>query len=330
MQYTEITWLIKELEEKFPVEKWVIDGIHIWPIFRIKLFLRAYAIGFDEGNSDYSKDFFKKLWLHTLVILKGLPKFVSAYIVDHKHNKKPSDPVDALLISDGLSFDLIQGEWYEKFCDPLNRKFEENGKTSCVLTLGHIYKVPRHLDSMFIQPHLDFIKIKTFLFKHNGRSAEERLAGFDEMAGFLERKKLPFSPPDIKDLHRSISEIRMLSNYFKKIMKFTRPKVAITSCYYSMTGWALNLACRDLGILSVDIQHGVQGSGHPAYSLWGSIPDNGYELLPSIFWSWSSYEAQTINHWCAKVKKFHQSIVGGNLWLDFWKSEGDELVKRLR
>jgi hypothetical protein len=326
MQRIEIIRLLKELEEKFPVDEWIIDGVHIWPIVRIKLFLRANSISAYKGKIDYSKDFLKKIWLHSLIILKGLPQYIFAYIVDHKHNKKPTDPTYALFLSDGLSFDLIQDEWYDRHCDPLIQKFKENGKTSCILTLGHRYKIPRFSSSMFIQPYLDVIKIKAFIFNHNNDSFEKRLAGYDEMVGFLKKKSLSFDPPDIKDLNRSVGEIRLLSGYLKKIMKSAKPKVAIFSSYYDMAGWALNLACRDLGILSVDIQHGFQGNGHPAYSSWNKIPENGYELLPSIFWSWSDYEAQTINKWCAKVKNLHQPIVGGNLWLDFWKSEGNRMI----
>lgn len=326
MELVEINRLLGELEEKFPVDEWLIDGVHVWPIVRIKLFLRARISHADEGKFDLSEDFLKKIWFHALMIIKGLPKFVSAYILDHEHNKKPIDPVDALLISDGLSFDFIQGEWHDRFCDPLILKFKEYGKTSCILTLGHTYKIPRHSDSMFIQPYLDFIKIKAFLLSYNKDLLEKWLPRFDEMLGFVDRKKLPFSLPDITDLCRCVGEIRMQAKYLKKIMRLTRPKVAIFSSYYDMSGWALNLACRDLGILSVDIQHGAQGSGHPAYSSWDRIPESGYELLPSIFWSWTSYEAKTINDWCGKVKKFHQPIVGGNLWLDFWKRKGNELV----
>lgn len=87
-------------------------------------------------------------------------------------------------------------------------------------------------------------------------------------------------------------------------------------CYYSLEGMALCLACRKQGIPSIDIQHGIQGSGHRAYSRWTKVPQNGYELLPTLFWCWSDYEAETISDWGEIAGNQHKAIVAGNPWLD--------------
>jgi hypothetical protein len=81
---------------------------------------------------------------------------------------------------------------------------------------------------------------------------------------------------------------------------------------------AFNLACREIGIPSVDIQHGVQGDLHFAYGRWDKLPKAGYELLPTIFWVWSEVEAKAINNWNEKVKKWHRPFIGGNPWLNLW------------
>ena len=42
--------------------------------------------------------------------------------------------------------------------------------------------------------------------------------------------------------------------------------------YYNLVNMALIWACRDLGITTVDIQHGLQGKYHVMYSHWTRIP----------------------------------------------------------
>ena len=35
---SDIKEIINDVEAKFPVDKWIIDGIHIWPVIRIQLY----------------------------------------------------------------------------------------------------------------------------------------------------------------------------------------------------------------------------------------------------------------------------------------------------
>src|SRR4030042_1101014 len=86
-------------------------------------------------------------------------------------------------------------------------------------------------------------------------------------------------------------------------------------------------ACRNLGIVSVDIQHGLQGDLHWAYGRWNNVPETGYEVLPNLFWVWSNLEAEAIKRWNSSVSEWHQPVVGGNLFLDLWRSSENEIVK---
>ena len=86
--------------------------------------------------------------------------------------------------------------------------------------------------------------------------------------------------------------------------------------YYGSIGMAFDLACREFGIPSFDIQHGVQGSLHAAYGRWLRLPVNGYELLPSFFLCWSQKEKSVIEEWSNKFSKWHRPLVHGNLYLD--------------
>ncbi|NJN12566.1 MAG: hypothetical protein HC836_39250 [Richelia sp. RM2_1_2] len=76
---------------------------------------------------------------------------------------------------------------------------------------------------------------------------------------------------------------------------------------------AICAACNELGIPSVDIQHGIQGDIHIAYGNWSKVPKEGFKTLPSIFWNWNQSQAKYIDNWAVKNRK-HQTFVGGNPW----------------
>jgi len=90
-----------------------------------------------------------------------------------------------------------------------------------------------------------------------------------------------------------------------------------------LTNMALIAACRRLGIRSMDVQHGVQGDLHVAYGRWVAVPSSGWELLPDRFWCWSQKETLAISRWSPPTSQHHKPVVGGNLWLQLWKSGAD-------
>ncbi len=47
----------------------------------------------------------------------------------------------------------------------------------------------------------------------------------------------------------------------------------------------------------MDIKHGVAGKQSCAYGSWNSLPESGYEITPSIFWSWSKEDGEAIQAW---------------------------------
>ena len=114
--------------------------------------------------------------------------------------------------------------------------------------------------------------------------------------------------------------------FFKKLLKRIQPSFGFTSCYYQNDGLAFNLACHELGIISIDIQHGSISELHRAYGRWNRIPDGGFELFPSVFWCWGEYEADIISQWNSKVEQWHQPFIGGNPWLSFWRKGADEII----
>jgi hypothetical protein len=99
---------------------------------------------------------------------------------------------------------------------------------------------------------------------------------------------------------------------FERILSIIRPTLAFVVTYYAELGPAFMLACRRMGILSIDLQHCPQEGAHKAYD-WLAVPSAGYATLPAVFWNWTASDAAAIGRWTgALAQPWHRSVYGGN------------------
>ncbi|WP_428623816.1 hypothetical protein, partial [Sedimenticola sp.] len=114
---------------------------------------------------------------------------------------------------------------------------------------------------------------------------------------------------------------------FQEKIRLVKPSLAFCVSYYGIEGMAFILACHREKVVSVDIQHGVQGDQHTAYASWPAPGMGGkHQLLPDWFWVWSDWEASTIKKWVGGTN--HGYVVGGNPWLGYWHPESNEVGAR--
>lgn len=100
-------------------------------------------------------------------------------------------------------------------------------------------------------------------------------------------------------------------SYYLKILKKLKPKVI---CLYGFHYMApLISAADELGILTVDLQHGLQVGWNPLYNNYDELPSSGYQALPDYFAVWGEKEYKNIQQ-TFKSKK-HKPIYMGNPWL---------------
>jgi hypothetical protein len=319
--------LLNEVEGRFPVAEWVVNGVHIWPLVRLDLATDLTNASMYPALYHSVRSVSKARRLTTLFLREtsGLLRFGRAYLKDFSKNAKPRK-AEVVLLSDGISFSYLIDSWYEKFCDPLISRLEVHRIPFILMTPAREYFIPRRTCSIFIQPSLDGIRGKT-LFSSKKGFGEERLDGFQECMGFIESRDLRISLPTLRRIEGQCILIMKYAEFFEQLFSQIKPRSAFLVSYYNFAGMAFNLACRNLGIFSIDIQHGLQGDLHWAYGRWNNIPETGYELLPRFFWVWSDWEAEAIRGWSSGVSAWHRPVVGGNLFLDLWRSSESEIVK---
>lgn len=326
MKTSAIMDLINDLEARYQVDQWTFDGIHVWPFIRIKLsfdLFYRYHVSSPSGGAPQAS-----LPSRALCLVKNNLKFARAVVTDFRKNAWPSKRAEVVFVSDGVSYALLEGSWYEKFCDPLISVLERQQRTTFLISPLHEYLVPRHSPSLFIQPCIDLVKVKNYLLPDSGTASNAFLQEHPDCCAYLAEQKIPASLMDQRMVQAYVRMIQGISRLYCSVLERLKPSLVFLVSYYGIEGMAVNLACRRLSIPSVDIQHGFQGELHIAYARWNKVPVSGYELFPSYYWCWSDSDVETIRKWSAAVDRWHHPVAGGNLWLDMWQQGGQQVIDR--
>jgi len=310
MNARRIIEIINLIEEEPAIIKWKYKDVDFWPLLRLEIYM---ALSIDLMNM--SKNNGNAARLKSLII--GNFKFPLKYFGDFTKNSN-FQKKDILFLSDGISFTKVNGKYFEKFIDPLKYELDNMNLSSLRLDPFHNYHSPRFSSSIFIQPFLDPIIIKEFLTFRNESNFDQKNRDFIyQFFSQLNLEKFNFV------LEKSFIKARLIykiSHYFEKKLKKVQPKIVFIVSYYGVYGMSIILACRRLGIPTVDLQHGVQGELHAAYGSWLNVPKLGFNVLPNYFWCWSKSEIDVIGKWNNSTEN-HKAILGGNMLLEKWNSK---------
>lgn len=327
MKRKEIILFLKDIERKFPVDQWQVEGIHIWPLIRIRL-----AAEIDDSSVFPPAELTQEIGTNVLTQIKNFRYKINYSLrksIDQKRSliaykaneRKLLNEVRVIFFSLPHYRIYLAGKWFHKYIDPLIDHFNHKGLNSLFFELNDgttfrhpIYYKDKHVNADYI---FDLLRKKIKLSE--GRDI--KLSQYDLFLKSITEKigrNIPtLSVPNIIE---ETTYIKRVADYFGTIIKANKTKLCITSCYYHPIGMALNLAAYNCDILSVDIQHGSQGFYHVAYGNWNKVPTEGFELLPKIFWSWNRNDMESINDWARKTQKAHKAIEGGNPLYSIWKN----------
>lgn len=326
MNAKETLALINEMESRFPVDQWQINAIHVWPIIRIQIFFEMRDILVGAGRRAVKGYPLLRSACLGWGVVASFARYFRAYLTDFVHNARP-DKADVIFLGDQVSRIPLNGVWYDRLCDPVAECLRERRMTHFQLDPHHTYRVPRHGSSLFVQPSLDWVRLKSIMLRKRGGSSGESLEGFTDFVRYLDERNMPAGMVELGRLRRKVSLIRSMADYFRKILDEVKPCLGFVVEYYGQIGMAFNLACHECGIKTVEMPHGNHGEIHVAYSRWNRLPPGGYELLPSVFWCWTEVEANLIRQWSSGHAARHRPFVGGNLWLELWQRGVRDIVR---
>jgi len=316
-----IQWL-HDVETTLPVATWRVDGLRVWPLIRLAI----YAENFGAKVPEYSQD--AGVVSNVRNVLTGFSTWARAFLSDRSNNSSPDRTANAVFLGYSIGKQpMLEGKRYNPGLAPFVSLLERAGLTCSVWEMCPYgqYNVPRYTPSHFVQPYLIGQRIGARL--RSPKAADVVLDRFDELSRLAAHVNLRLRYVRLAVLQREISYIRSLANGFKRWLRKSGAAFAFMADY-GPREYALCVACRELGVVSVDVQHGVQGDLHPAYGSWFTVPPNGWEMRPNVFWCWDEESAAAIDHWAALCRGNHQAIAGGDPWREMWMNGTGEIVER--
>lgn len=319
----QIVKLLNEIEKKFQVSTWNIDGIDIWPALKTRLFFYNLFI-------NPIKDANPKTKSNDLPILKKIKIAAKQYF---KFKTIRFDLAD-VMYSEAIShYGEYEDTRVNKFLYPIEVFLNQHKKLKYLRTIyggkipDNIYKRKEVIDiESFALPYHLANAVKRKL--NFSKSQETSLNDLEEVFLYLQKHGLNpakyYSDFEIF-LSSLVKEINVYRRIYRKILKQCKPKLILELCYYNAPNYALNLEAKSLKIPTIEIMHGGIGNLHIAYAGWGhSIPKSGYNILPQKIWLWDEETKQILHPWI-KQQEYHQIFVAGNPWLDYLMAKEDNI-----
>lgn len=270
---------LHEIEKKFDILSWKIDGIHIWPLIRISL-----GANLVKGH-----------------IARIEPEYKNKDSLKHTELKQS----DILFLNHEASKIYENGRWFDSLISPIVQTAKQNALSHISLEYLNNKKaalLPIDENSHFLFEEFDYTEPVDNFDVGEWNDFEDFLIFLETHLSFLPK-------PSIEKTKNKFSRIKSLAEKFTKILETTKPKIVMVGNTYNDYGFAMILACKKLKIKSVDIQHGFFSDTHFAYSNWNQIPQNGFELLPDYYWSWNKESSEQVNGW---GEPYHTSVLAGH------------------
>ncbi|SHI96367.1 hypothetical protein SAMN02745671_02254 [Anaerovibrio lipolyticus DSM 3074] len=300
---------INDIEKKFPVCSWRVGDIDVWPIVRLGLFYENIAT-VPIGNSH------KSSILSTLINeIKLLFLCLYTIIRDNSHNASEHES-DVVFL--GWNADrtvkLSTGELACQNLDMIKVELQKRGYVLYALEYisGFVTKIPRYTCSD-LSIFWKLFKVRCAL-KFNSQKEEKKLSQLIEVEEYLKKNGFNSSTCEETYISSYAKSLKAYAECFYGVLQQTQAKMGVVVCWYSNVSMSFILACRKKGIPCIDIQHGFAGGNkHEAYYNWINIPQDGYNIMPTNFWSWSDKDAAAINKWyCSENSNIKRAFVGGN------------------
>jgi hypothetical protein len=325
MKRTDIVRLLSEFEVSHPVETWKAYDWHVWPLLRLSTGWHLYNSKADTKRKIEPRRDESTLGEKLKERMARVKRYICSVRADaralktdtdmHVRPDRPEHPVVILTVSNRRI--LRGGRWYDIFSDPLSERLDSRGVKYSTWELG-MPNTPRYRPSALISTQLD-----RALASGRYREPLAKPEWFDTFAPWAEEYMPGFARWE--DLRHSLETFHSTSKIYEDWMRRGKAQLMIAVCWYSLRVMAASVACRRAGVISVDLQHGLQDAGHYSYSGWDASPEGGYEMMPHYFWAWGRDNVHFLEECNGAFRKYSRVRAGGNLWLNMWRNKSSNV-----
>jgi|CXWL01.1.fsa_nt_gi hypothetical protein len=310
-------------ESTHNIEDYVVDGWHVWPLLRIAICLRSFpsvspsqALVSPSLISEYLGSA-SRVGKYLVPLRRQLVYLKVAYKLyrDSRRNVGESKcSAEAVFLTLSERRVLFGGTFFEIYTDPFVDILREMGVRSLVWEQGE-GQHPQYSASTKILNKLDteILPLQSFseAYEEPGWFADYKL-----LVGDVVGRKIAWG--EISPM------IRLATNratVFERWLRRANPKILLTVCWYDPLVMAATMAAKRCGVKTIEIQHGVQGKGHFAYSSWLRAPFAGYEVVPDVFWCWGQAAVGELQEYNPAFAARSSAVAGGNLWINRWRQK---------
>jgi hypothetical protein len=325
--------LIEDLEQNFAVESLTYKQYSAWPLFRILLLYHRPKPNEELVEIKFIEEQKKSLKARWGDVISSINHLRTEYQRYKNHRKQLADLLvvdlekeDHLHKAEVVFFHYqqhrnqnIKGSYSNVFLHPLQEEIEN--KYKC-LSLEDVdfpdkAKYPRYKSSVIISPYLKWADVRRAFKKIVYNIAllfsvrkPKKVNCFSELQQLLPTQLRSSIYQSDEFLIYQMEKIIAYKNVLIEILKKIDPKILIQTSYYHPLGMALNLACEELGIKSVEMQHGIL---EPlAYWNFNKKVVDKFQMLPKYYWLWEADSMSTIAKWIDREDK---ALLGGNIWM---------------
>jgi hypothetical protein len=347
MTLEELTQLMACYEAEHPVEDYRFYDWNVWPLLRTTILDTAWD---SFHHQDYRfkapsaaarfRSRLKKLIVDTpvagnaalylgrvLAIRKAQMACKELQDLDAERSESVvASGRDVVILSFSHRRQPVKNSLYEVYADPLVETLNALGVSALVWERCE-ERWPRCLPSAWISRLLVLESLKAAALP-----VLSEPPWFKEIRSCAE--SLTGKPFHWSGVETTIRQVQRISCVFQSWLEQTGAKMLVVVGWYGGEVMGATLAARRLGVTSVDLQHGIQFSGHYGYAGWKKVPAHGYEIVPDVFWCWGEEPAQRLLRDNPAFLEQSRVIVGGNLWFNKWRAGevagADELHAELR
>jgi hypothetical protein len=301
--FQEIKRFILDIEQIYTVDQWVYNDIYFWPHIRVQLY---YALIHSLKKEDFKAVLEQHPEKSSISKLDGLKQLWKSYI-NYKRFFKSTTSKALLFMSLDMHKVKHEGVYFNRFFDSMisANELEKDSFTF------EIKKSPlpcyNQASVEKVSPYLDFhykkYKLLRFFNRFQNKQAHY-LEGLDQLKQFLIECGLYKIADQLVENKIGLwsTKIRVYADFYTQYLIKTQTKKVIAVSYYGFDSmWSCMFAANQLGITSVDFQHGPQTEVHMAYASWTKVPKNGFSIMPKEYWCWDEESAKEINRWAVPV-----------------------------
>lgn len=316
---------IVTLEQQFPVDKWMVNNIHIWPYVRIILYMHLLTREKQNVSANASvkvstnkSGLFRKLKLPFLLLKAALNEKV---FFSKLKTKK------ILFFGSHIHRVKQNGLYFNRFYDAI---VEEHKLENDVYMLEYqrVYNTNYNQQAV-IKLTKNLNNYKLLLKLKSTKTEQENTVNLHQYEAFvLALKGLTINASALKitkqHLVKWVNKVESIQPFFKKFYKITQPEKVVFLGYYGLDDlYAALITANELGITTVDFQHGPQTNVHMAYAHWLKVPKNGFNTMPKAFWNWDKPSKNNIDAW-AKHTTAVKSVLFGQPYINYWLKQAKQ------